>query len=88
MRLVFSAVVLAAVSCSVPAYADDGKSAATADKKICRREVATGSVMAKVTCHTKAEWDAITARGQNDLDRSQSQARSRDMIGSTRELTK
>lgn len=91
MRLAVSAVVLATLTCGVPAiaHADDGAKAATpADKKICRREVATGSVMAKVTCHTKAEWDALTARGQSDSERALAQERSRGMVGSSRELNR
>jgi len=47
------------------------------EKKICRRAIATGSVMTKVTCRTKAEWDAITARSQSDLQRTLEQERSR-----------
>jgi hypothetical protein len=50
------------------------------EKKICRRVIATGSVMAKVTCHTKAEWDAIAAKGQSDLERGAAQDRARAMI--------
>ncbi|MEN2746330.1 hypothetical protein [Sphingomonas sp. T9W2] len=29
------------------------------EKKICRREVTTGSIMARPVCHTKAEWTQI-----------------------------
>jgi hypothetical protein len=39
-----------------------GTSAAK-EKKICRADVATGSIMPKRTCHTKAEWAVID--GQN-----------------------
>ena len=42
------------------------------EKKICRREVATGSIMPKRTCRTQGEWaqiDAATrAAAQRDLD--------------------
>jgi hypothetical protein len=34
------------------------------EKKVCRREVATGSMLPHSTCRTKAEWDAIDARNQ------------------------
>jgi len=32
------------------------------EKKICRASIATGSVMTKRTCHTRAEWDLIDGR--------------------------
>jgi len=59
---------------------DTGASQPVKEKKICRRELATGSVMAKVTCRTKAEWEAITARSQNDLQRTQDLERSRSAV--------
>lgn len=54
------------------------------EKKICRRSTATGSVMAKVTCHTKAEWDAISARSQSDLERQINQERARNNVQNSR----
>ncbi|MBB4618252.1 hypothetical protein [Sphingomonas abaci] len=30
-----------------------------AEKPVCRKEVPLGSIMAKRTCHSKAEWAAI-----------------------------
>lgn len=57
---------------------------AAPEKKICRRVVSTGSVMAKVTCHTKAEWDALAAKGQTDLERGAALDRARSMIGQQR----
>ncbi len=35
--------------------------AAAPEKKVCRRDVATGSIMTKRTCRTKAEWAQIDA---------------------------
>lgn len=32
------------------------------EKKICRRIIPTGSIMARSVCHTKAEWADIAAR--------------------------
>ncbi|KQN78507.1 hypothetical protein [Sphingomonas sp. Leaf62] len=32
------------------------------EKKICRREVTTGSIMARPVCHTKTEWTQIDAQ--------------------------
>ena len=51
------------------------------EKKICKRATATGSVMTKVTCRTKAEWDALSAAGRSDLDRTRDLERSRSMGG-------
>jgi Spy/CpxP family protein refolding chaperone len=90
LRVSVFALAAAAVALTPAAAqtANGSKPPADPDKKICKREVATGSVMAKVTCHTKAEWDALAARGQSDMDRTLSQQRSRDMVGSTRELNR
>jgi curli biogenesis system outer membrane secretion channel CsgG len=49
------------------------------EKKICKRSIATGSVMTKVTCRTKAEWDAMAAASQLDLDRTRDLERSRSL---------
>jgi len=42
------------------------------EKKLCRAQVATGSIMEKRICHTRSEWDAIdrqnNANAQNALD--------------------
>lgn len=54
------------------------------EKKICRSAVATGSVMPRRTCHTKAQWDAMAARGQSDKGRVLDEQRSRSMIGQNR----
>ncbi len=40
-----------------------------AEKKICRSVAATGSIMGKRECRTKAEWDAIAERSRNDRDK-------------------
>lgn len=46
------------------------------EKKVCRREVPTGSIMAERTCKSQREWDELTASGQDTLkqvrDRSSS----------------
>ena len=71
----FSYVVLAAVSFAVAAPAVAGDSPDTTkpekEKKVCRREVVTGSIVPyKMTCHTKSEWasiDAENARGVESM---------------------
>lgn len=57
---------------------DDG------DRQICRRVIATGTVMPRRVCHTKAEWDALAAQGQSDARRAADQDRSRSMVGPSR----
>jgi hypothetical protein len=80
LRHVLAAALI--VTAVAPAMAQDGDAPKPAkEKKVCKREIATGSVMPKVTCRTKAEWDAISARGQSDLDRTRDMERSRSAVG-------
>ncbi len=46
------------------------------EKKICRRELVTGSMMAHSTCRTKAEWDAVDAQNQANATRALDKHRS------------
>lgn len=48
------------------------------DKKVCRKEVATGSIMRRRVCHTKAEWDAIENQGKTSLDHQRTMERPTD----------
>ncbi|KQM86854.1 hypothetical protein ASE70_17220 [Sphingomonas sp. Leaf22] len=32
------------------------------EKKVCRREMTTGSIMARPVCHTRTEWTQIDAQ--------------------------
>ncbi len=41
---------------------------AVKDKKICRTEDDTGSIVPKRVCHTKAEWEAINAQTQDNTN--------------------
>ncbi len=61
--------------------AESSRDGQDADRPICRRVVATGSVMGRRVCRTRTEWDAISARGQSDMRRTQDQDRSRSMTG-------
>ena len=76
---------LVAASMSAPALAWDGEQSKAGkvekEKKICRRAIATGSVMPKITCRTKAEWALITERSQEDLQRQRDMERSRSSVG-------
>jgi hypothetical protein len=72
-------LIVLAVFCAVPSalLAQDASPApATAaapakpekEKKICRREETTGSIMATRICHTKEEWVAIDKANQAAAD--------------------
>ena len=39
------------------------------EKKICRSDTETGSMIVNKTCHTKLEWQAIDAKTQYGTDR-------------------
>lgn len=54
---------------TLPARAEEPTPAASPaptakPKRVCRREVETGTIIAKYTCHTKEEWVAIDAQNQ------------------------
>lgn len=51
--------LFAALAVTSPAIAKDKEAGADSEKKVCRYEGATGSMMRKRTCHTAAEWKAI-----------------------------
>ena len=93
LRFASAALLVSAVLVSsVPASADQNGNAqpqaqrvgVDPQKKICREEVHTGSIMPKRTCKTQAEWDALTARSQSTLDDLRFQNRSRDAVGGNR----
>jgi hypothetical protein len=79
--------VLAAVAAAVlaaPAMAQDstqGTAPAPAEKKVCKRIVPTGSVMAVVTCRTRAEWDAIASKSRADIERTRDIERAKSQVG-------
>ena len=58
---------------TAPAIAEDQPAKPAKEKMVCRSEEATGSIMRKRTCHTKAEWAVIDkeneAASKNALDR-------------------
>ena len=39
----------------------------SAEKKVCRREIPTGSIMPKRFCKTQKEWDDLSASGQDTM---------------------
>ncbi len=63
-----------AFAVAVPALAGDAKEAtgqeAPKEKKICRTETVTGSLISKRRiCMTKAEWDQLAQRSKNGIDK-------------------
>ena len=76
LRLTFLAC---AVSLAVPAMAHAAapagelqaaqqQAAPQKEKKVCKVDTATGSIMPKRTCKTAAEWDAITSANRGVAD--------------------
>ena len=95
MLLKFASAALlvgAALVSSVPASADQNgnaqpqaqRGAADPQKKVCHEDIQTGSIMPKRTCKTQAEWDALTARSQSNLDDLRDQNKARDMVSGSR----
>ena len=82
-------VLLAAVTVAFPASALDvaadqsqpAKEKPAKEKKVCKSDTKTGSIMPRRVCRTQAEWDEISARSQDDLDRMQSRDRARTVGG-------
>jgi predicted secreted protein len=70
MKLGITLAAVLAVAVSAPAVAkDDGDKAPAKEKKICRTERTTGSLVAKRRiCKTQAEWDEIAANARKNLD--------------------
>jgi hypothetical protein len=72
----FKVLLAAALALAVaaPALADQAKDAAgpeaPKEKKICRTETVTGSLISKRRiCMTKAEWDELAQRSKSGIDK-------------------
>lgn len=66
---------VAALSLAAPAFAqttpttDQAAPKPVKEKKVCRRETTTGSIIgARSTCHTRSEWAAIDAANARSTD--------------------
>ena len=74
MKLVVAGLIAGLSVAGTAAFAEDAPKPPK-EKKVCRSEAVTGSIMARSTCHTKAEWAEIdSANAQNArqmLDRPQ-----------------
>ncbi len=68
MRLsLVTAAALSAMIVAAPGLAKD-KKPMDPNKRICRSEVPTGSMMSKSVCHTRAEWIMIDEQNQAATD--------------------
>lgn len=62
MRVFVAVAVM--VSLSAPVVARERKPA-DPNRKVCREQGTTGSLMSKQVCHTAAEWQAIDERARD-----------------------
>ncbi|MGN6818840.1 MAG: hypothetical protein ACTHJR_09220 [Sphingomonas sp.] len=80
MRFKMMACVVA-ITVAIPAMAQETTTSDSApkpvkEKKICRREAQTGSILGSpAVCHTKAEWEKIDARNSANADNALSNSR-------------
>ncbi|WP_337829372.1 hypothetical protein [Pseudonocardia sp. TMWB2A] len=87
MRIILMTALLTAVPVTAVAKAPENDAKVekpAAERKICKREVSTGSIMARQTCHTQAEWAQLEARGKSDLERTRAMERSRSLVNDNR----
>ncbi len=68
MSLLFIAASLLAAAPDAATPATTPTPTPVKERKICRDEAETGSLISKRTCHTKAEWDAINKAAARDVD--------------------
>ena len=80
-------LMLAVMTSAVPASAQESADASqpatekpAKEKKICKTDVGTGSIMPKRTCRTKAEWDALTEQSKGNLQRTQNRDAGMGMV--------
>ena len=66
MILLLTMALLA--SAADPASPTPATSSPVTEKRVCRDEPETGSLISKKICHTKAEWREIYTSGQTGVD--------------------
>ncbi len=66
--MAFAAVALLAAPALAQSNSASPASAPEKPKKICRKEVATGSLFGERTCHTAAEWREIDEANSKGVD--------------------
>ena len=74
---------LIALGLAAPASAEDAAPAAkpAKEKKICRRDVNTETIIPKSTCRTRSQWSQIDAAKQKQTDRDTDAMRNRGTSG-------
>jgi hypothetical protein len=77
ISLLFAVALAADSPATIPVATNQPKTTEASEKKICRSDHSTGSIIPKRVCHTQAEWDQMEAEGHQMLDMVQSQRRSR-----------
>ena len=69
MKVVFAFTAACLAFTSASAQQAAPAAAPVKEKKVCRREMETGSIMPKSTCRTKAEWAAIDQANADAADK-------------------
>ena len=85
-RTLLTAATVFGGLCAIPALAED-QAAPVKEKKICRREETTGSILGgRPVCHTKSEWAAIDEANRKNADDAMGRARNiqNNGVGNTR----
>jgi len=84
-RLLCAVAAFSAAAVS-PALANDSKASpeSAKEKKVCKSDNRTGSIMPKRICRTQEEWDRLTEQGKADFDRVRDTDRSRSMTSPSR----
>ena len=76
LALMIGASAISAQAQPAPAVPAQPGAAPVKEKKICRTEESTGSIMIKRICHTQAEWNALSQANRGTLnDMSEQQQR-------------
>ena len=79
MRIVMCCVVVIGLSSGAFAQTAEAPSNPIKEKKVCKSLEKTGSILAARTCMTKSQWEAVTKKNAENLDRF---ARDRDAAAS------
>lgn len=66
MKTVVAGMVLGFAVIAVPVLAENQNPAKDPDELICKREKKVNSRFTTKTCHTRAEWDAISEANKRD----------------------
>ena len=73
--------VLLALGLSARAIAADEAPQAPKEKKICRKDVDTGTIMPRSVCRTRTEWTEIDAAKAKQTERDTQALRNRSTSG-------